>query len=193
MDPSQITAVVVTRGGYDIAEVLEPLASFGELILWDNSAVPDRKVYGRYLAARQARFEVIYTQDDDCVVDAAAIAVAYEPGVIVANSDPHHRETNRALYRDDIALIGWGAVFDKPLAEAALRRYHERFPAHDELFDRECDRVFTGLNGLRLVEVPFRHLERAEAPDRMWREPNHLKDFAEIRRRIDLAKESIAA
>ena len=36
----------------------------------------------------------------------------------------------------------------------------------------------------RWTEVGMRHLEAANAADRMWKEPRHGADLAEIRRRL---------
>lgn len=188
MNPADITAVIVTRGGYDISEVLESLSGFGEIIVKDNSSGRDDKLWGRYSGPPCAINRVIYTQDDDCIVDAAAVCAAYEPGVIVANSDPYHRAVNAPLYRDGIALIGWGAVYDTDLLRCFERRYFAARLPKDDLFMRECDRVFTALNTVKFIEAPFRHLPRATEPGRMWREPRHLEDLAAIRERIQRAK-----
>jgi hypothetical protein len=191
LQPSEVTAVLVTRGTSDISDVLESLEDFGQVVVWDNSKRPDdRKVYGRYFAMAEARFPVIYTQDDDCIVDAAALVAQYEAGVIVANSDPKHREVNAPLYRNGISLIGWGAIFDRELA-GVFSRYLAQF-AFDDLLLRECDRVFTGLNRLKHVEVPFRNLDRASAPDRMWRESRHIEDLGKICERV-VAVQGLAA
>lgn len=184
MKPSEVTAIVVTRGGYDISEVIESLRGFREVAVWDNSKGTDYKVLGRYVS--MFSLDVVYVQDDDCIVDAEAVCAAYEPGVIVANSDPHHRKVNAPFYRHGIAPIGWGAIFD-----ANLTRVFDGWE-RDDLFLRECDRVFTALNTVRLIEVPFRHLARASASDRMWRESRHLSDLAEITERI-LKCKAIAA
>jgi len=177
VSPSEVTAVVVTRGGYDISEVIESLAAFREVIVWDNSERKNLKVFGRYAEIGIPR-GVVYTQDDDVIVDAVAVCAAYQPGVIVANSSPQHREINAPFYRDGIAPIGWGSVFDARLID--VLDGWER----DDLFLRECDRVFTALNKVKFIEVPFGNLPRATAPDRMWRERRHLDDLAAIRGRI---------
>lgn len=187
MSPRDITAVLVTRGGYDISEVVDSLKRFKHTFVWDNSApemIQNWSVFGRYVAMPMQG--VVFVQDDDAIVDAEAVCAAYEPGILVANSDPHHKEVNAPFYRDGIAPIGWGAVFDAKLARV-LDSWN-----HDELFLRECDRVFTALNTVKLIEVPFRHLPRAHAPDRMWREKRHLEDLAAIRERIQQVKRKAA-
>lgn len=186
MSPREITAVVVTRGGYDISEVVDSLKGFGEVIVQDNSKGQDYKVWGRYLPGRAPKFPVIYTQDDDCIVDAAALCEQYSPGVVTLNWSAKHREINANLYRSGLAPVGWGAVFD-----ADLRRVLDRWD-RDDLFLRECDRVFTALNVINPVEVPVKHLPRANDRDRMWREHRHLEDLGTIRERIQQAKKKAA-
>lgn len=93
MSPDDVQAVVVTRGGYDISEVLESLI-FDDVLVWDNSKLPNLRCWGRYAATLLTDKRYIYFQDDDCIVDPltqAAICVAHEhegDDVIVANMDP---------------------------------------------------------------------------------------------------------
>lgn len=193
MNPANITAVVVTRqSGEHLEQVMESLraAGFGEILVWDNCQEVDCKVYGRYVAAERAAFDVVYVQDDDCIVDAAAVCRNYEPGAVTCNWPEPHRSVNANLYRGGIALVGWGAVFDKALLDS-FDDYHEMWDI-DDLFLRECDRVFTALNRVNLIEVPMRHLPSAEGPDRMWRERRHLGDLEAIKDRIAAARKVAA-
>lgn len=175
--PSQVSAVIVTRGDVDLKPILDSLP-FKDIIVYDNSKEQDYKVYGRYFAMREAHHSVIYTQDDDCITDPLAIIANYQTGIVTANVPPDRR----AFYGDGVTLIGWGSVFDRN-STLVFERYWERWPM-DELFLRECDRVFTGLNRCRNIDVPFQHLPHAHGSDRMGTERNHLKDLTEIRRRI---------
>jgi hypothetical protein len=181
MTIDQISAVVVTKGDRDISPVLGSLKGFGEVTTWNNSKQTDCHVLGRFVGALAARNELLYVQDDDCIVDAEALAAQYQPGEILCNM-PLDR---RAEYRETgITLIGWGCIFPK-LALGSLVRFIMQYPA-DALFRRECDRVFTYLNRdrIRHVEVPFRQLPYAHGMDRMGREDRHRADFLEIRRRL---------
>jgi hypothetical protein len=171
-----ISAIVVTKGGYDLSPVLAPLRC-DEVIVWDNSLRPDRKVYGRYLAIAEARNDVVYVQDDDCIVQAEDLIGQYDRDVIVCNV-PRDR---RNAYRDGVTLVGWGAVFHRSMAD--FSRYLKAYP-EDELFWRECDRVFTYLHPHREVEVGVHQLPYAFGNDRMGTEPRHGGDLKEIRRRL---------
>lgn len=178
------SAVLVTRGDVDLTPILAslPLASrsLDDVVVWDNSKRQDLKVYGRYAAIREAKHSIIYTQDDDCLVDSAEVIAAYESGRVVSNM-PAEKRSEYATLAPEIALLGWGACFDRD-ALSVFDRYIAEFGC-DELFLRECDRIFTALNPTKPIDVPFSHLPHA-AVNRMGNEPRHLKDLSEIRRRI---------
>ncbi len=182
------SCVLVTKGDVDLSPILEGLP-FEDVVIWDNSKREcDLKVYGRYAAISEAKHSVIYTQDDDCVVDAEGVVSAYEPGYLVCNMPPAKRREYEVL-APEIALVGWGACFDRD-ALHAFARYRNQYEL-DELFYRECDRVFTALNPQKQIDVPFSHLSHAGI-GRMGNEPRHLNDLAEIRRRILSVKRSPA-
>jgi hypothetical protein len=177
-----VSAVLVTDGRARLDPVLDSIQAFlpaAEVVVWNNAKrTVDYKVYGRYAATFEATRPIIYTQDDDCLVDVAAILDAYEPGVVVCNMP----ERRRREYFDGIALVGWGACFDATLVCGGMDRYVAHYSL-DELFLRECDRVFTATNTVKRVDVPFVNLPWAHR-DRMGNEARHYADLGEIRRRI---------
>jgi hypothetical protein len=175
----KISAVLVTRGDVDLTPILNSLP-VDDVVIWDNSKRQDFKVLGRYVAAYEARHSVIYTQDDDCVVDSTQVIAAYEPGRVVSNM-PAAKRSEYAGIAPGVALVGWGACFDADLTRV-FERYIARY-GRDELLLRECDRVFTALNSTKLIDVPITHLPHAFA-GRMGNETRHLSDLAEIQRRI---------
>jgi hypothetical protein len=181
MTPAQCSAVLVTRGDVDLRPVLDSLAAFSEVLVWDNSRRTNFKVLGRYRAALEARNAVVYTQDDDCVVEAAEVVAAYEGGKVVCNMPAQKRDEYKALGCAGIALVGWGACFDRELVHR-MEPYLQRYGL-GELFLRECDRVFTGLNELKLIDAPFQHLPHA-FDGRMANEARHLADLRTINERI---------
>jgi hypothetical protein len=186
---SEISAVIVTKGDVDLSPILESLP-FEDVVVWDNSKeLVDRKVYGRYLAIPRCKHDFIYVQDDDCIVPAEDLifkafgtvrALALLAGMILCNiPSQHHRDFYGPL---GLSLVGWGAVFHRKLAD--FSRYFAAFPC-DELFERECDRVFTALNPSYVLDVGVTNLEHAKGADRMGRESRHGDDLAKIRARID--------
>ena len=178
IDPKYVSAVIVTRGDVDLGPCLKPILAAGieEIIIRRGIG----GVVQRYQAALSATFEAIYTQDDDCVVNVKAVLAEYDPRFVTCNM-PQDR---RADYQDGIALLGWGATFHQDLVP-------DRWPAEIPmpLMRREADRWFTGLNPLKLIDVPFEHLPWAHGADRMGQEANHLSDLREIRKRIYAARD----
>ena len=150
-----------------------------DIKIW-NSAY-NLKVFGRYLLIYpdDHTTDVVITQDDDCALpDWSGITRHYTPGIVTCNV-PMHR---RPEYSDGIALVGWGAIFDRNLT-SVFNLYFKHFPI-DDLFITECDRVFTGLNRVQLIDVPFTHLSNAELSDRLHKRANHWDKLREIRERI---------
>ncbi len=185
LDCSKVSAVIVTKGDKDLTPIIESLP-FTDIFIWDNSAFQDRKIYGRYIGATLAKNDIIYVQDDDCLVGALSLLDHYEEDKLICNI-PMDR---RAEYEGTgLSLVGWGALFHRKLIHS-FHKYWDKFPI-DELFLRECDRVFTALNQFRQVNVGMQHLPYAFGLDRMGKEKRHRQDFIEIRRRIALVKESV--
>lgn len=171
----KVSAVIVTRGDVDLGPVLRSIEADEIVIRRGHGGV-----WERWEAAQHAVHDVIYTQDDDCVVDFAKVVGGYEPGKVLCNMLTSHR----GEYPDGLALVGWGCVFHRD----ALRVF-EGWP-RDEIFRREADRVFTGMNALKLIDIGVTHLPHATSGSRMGREGRHGADLREIRRRIYQARQS---
>lgn len=184
----RVTAVVVTKGDRDISSVTDTLKQFDELIIWDNTKTPiDLKIYGRYAGAFCARNEFVYIQDDDCIVDSSELTGQFQrecqsTGKILCNFPSDRR---RDYQGTGISLLGWGTIFSKRFL-SSFDKYLSVFP-QDELFLRECDRVFSFLNRRSIVysscEV-LTHLSSAYGFDRMGKEPRHQADLREILQRL---------
>lgn len=154
----------------------EPLID--DIVVWNNN--PDMRLdldefddvtvidaernevtYGRFLAARHARHDVIYTQDDDCLVhniaelaetfrlDDSRIAHNLKLGHLAAGSDDRF-ETAEGVAQ--MALLGWGALFDRRWIKA-LDLSIERH-GRDELLRRKADRLFALLQHCRHRSIP---------------------------------------
>lgn len=187
MECSDISAVIVTKGDQDLSAVLASLP-FDDVVIHDNSKEPeDRKVYGRFLGIRRAKNHYIYVQDDDCIVPAKELANRYVEGrtEILCNVTKSHSDFYRPL---GCTLVGWGAIFPR-VAVGCFTRYLKQFP-EDELFDRECDRIFTALNRFREVDLGVQHLPHALGRDRMGTEARHGRDLHEIRGRLAMVKKA---
>lgn len=174
----KISAIIVTRGDVDLGPCLTSIDADEIIICRGHGGV-----WERYEAASRAKHDVIYTQDDDCVVEFPAVVAEYEQGRVVCNMPAW----KRSEYPDAIALVGWGGVFHRS-ALAAFGRYFAQFPDEEGVFWREADRVFTGLNPLKLIDVPFMNLPSATAPDRLGAQAEHGQMLQEIRRRIGVVR-----
>lgn len=199
-----ISAIIVTRGDQTdgVERIIDELPEEWEKLVWDNGAlalyaypppnrywnVDDLGVYGRYAAIEYVSNDLIYVQDDDCIVsDPQAIVnewraverfnLDHHPGMpyadhVVCNMPPEFRHD---FYRDH-ALVGFGAVFHRDAPARAFRRFQGCGSA--AMFQRTCDIVFTALTPLALVDVPVEHLPYAHDDNRMWRQPSHVGERA---------------
>lgn len=185
--------VVVSKMDRPIGAVLDSIAPHVQelIVVRGDAGVAERwDAIARFTEIRRTRKEepfAAYVQDDDAIVDVPAVLAAYQPRVVTCNMP----EDRRAEYPDAIALVGWGAVLDGNLVDAAFRRYwmyahtHGCFEAwNDDVSRSESDRVFTGLSTLKLIDVPFDSLRAAHGADRMGRRAIHGDYMQEIRRRI---------
>src|SRR6188508_2105103 len=117
MNAQDVATIVVTTGGRDLTPIYESLkpVNFAEVVVWDNSIMPNLRVFGRYAAIYQTKAEWIYVQDDDVVLDPDDIDslindYRFDTGVVV-NMPERHRAG------EEQALVGWGAVFPWHLPE----------------------------------------------------------------------------
>ncbi len=186
------SAVIVTRGDVDLSPILSTLRDADEIVIRKGH----EGVWERWEAALEAAHEIVYTQDDDCVVNVDEVMAAalthraelvravpataqYIPSAMVCNMPAWKRYE----YPDDIALVGWGACFHKAHVRKALVEYRSAFEP-DALFRRECDRVITGISPLQLIDVPFSHLPYAEGEERLGKQKEHGECLRQIRERI---------
>jgi len=178
----KVTAVIVTKGDVDLDPLMDSLAIFEGVLVWNNSRNSNRKVFGRYLLAQVAKSDTIYVQDDDCLINAGRLCYEYQPGELLCNVKPEHARDYQRQY-PGIALVGWGAIFPKSMID--FSPYLAKFP-EDDLFDRECDRVFTWLNRAktRIVDFGVEDLKHALGKDRMGTEARHGADLVTIRARL---------
>ena len=177
---SRVAAVIPTRGDQPLDEILLSIPEEWEIVLWDNSVRQDLAVYGRYAAIELTDAPIIYTQDDDCVLEQDSFVTlrnAYQPGVLTANMPERFRHD---FYREH-CLVGFGAIFDRDLPHQAFMRYWRghgvkiarTWPPDDPFWLRHCDVVFTTLTTRHLVDVAHRDLPWASNPERMWKQKDH--------------------
>jgi hypothetical protein len=193
-----VSVVIPTRGNVDMQPIFDSLPSDWEIVLWDNGqgivwtippgrakadGIPlagDLSVYARYAAIEYASNDLIFTQDDDCVLPPAvfdALLASHEPGAIVANMSAYHQ-----IHHVDAPLLGFGALFQRDLPARAFSRWDD---TSSDLFLRTCDVVFAALTPSCCVDVPFYYLPQASSPGRMSRQAGFAQERQDI---LDKAK-----
>lgn len=161
-----VSAVLVTRGNVDMQPIVESLP-FDDIVVWDNSRRDDLGIYGRYAAIAEAKHGLIYTQDDDLLVPAAAELVdRYSPGVLTVNMPERY----------DIPWPSRGSVFHRDLPETAFARYRERFPVDRWFTHQACDGIFCLTVPTRRVDLGHVNLRHAFDDGRVSTSPGWWED-----------------
>lgn len=194
-----VSAIIVTRGNVGLDEIVRSFPSEWEVIVWDNSrkaqppnwwkqmkdpphivfcGADDFAVYGRYAAIAYATNDLIYVQDDDCVLaDPRQIVDEYEEGYVVCNMPANFRARH---FYDEHSLVGFGACFHRDAPARAFDRFRSlawgQGPEDSEWLRRTCDIVFTALTPRVLVDVPYDDMPWASADNRMWKQPTHQEE-----------------
>lgn len=164
--------MLVTRGDVDMAPVRDSLI-FDDVVIWDNSKLPDMKTYGRVLATLKVRNAVVYSQDDDIVhspENQRAILEAYREGVLTGCmwaewSDGAKRQGIPNGY-DDLVFAGSGSVYDWSIVHRAAERYLNHYPA-DDFFLLWADTIIGILAPNRQLDIRFQELPWAVGDYRM--------------------------
>ena len=115
-----VSACLITRGDVDMAPILETLP-YDEVLIWDGTVERDEHpgTYGRYELMREAKHDVIYTQDDDCIFQwHHDQLLAYWTGGITAVYG--HGDNPDGL--EDVALVHGGAMIDRDACLASFDR-----------------------------------------------------------------------
>lgn len=162
MNLEQVTCVLITRHKQYPQEIT--LDGFGEILIVPNSP----NVFQRYVTATQAMHDVIYVQDDDCIVDYKELFGHYN-GQLTNSMTEHHQ---RAYQGSGATLVGWGCFFPKK-ALRVFTKYLDRYGKDFHLL-READRIFTYLNQPHNTVI-MPHQDLAQTPDRMSFEPMHYE------------------
>jgi len=160
----KITAVLITKEKEYPKEVLDSLlGKFDEILI--KTECPS--ILARYELAQQAKNEVIYLQDDDCLVDVDLLKTKYN-GQLTNFISAGHQQFYAAC---GMTLIGWGALFPKSMLN--FSRYLDKFGV-SPLFLREADRVFTYLNQpFNSIVIEIKHLPTASSSGRMYTTNEH--------------------
>jgi len=147
---SKVTAVLISwKRPQELEEIKEYLGQFDfidEILAWENTEERNIGVYGRYLMAEQAKNDIIYTQDDDCIIGNIQEIYDTFDGEHLSNGIKGNAIKEYASQKENnpyITLIGWGAFYKKEWVNV-IDEYLKEYP-EDEMFYECADRVFTYL------------------------------------------------
>lgn len=160
MDLSKVTAVLITRDSKYPEQI--KLDGFGEVIIKTNCP----NIYTRYTEAEKAKNDIIYVQDDDCVVDYRELAKHYN-GKLTNGITEHHQ---LYYHGTGVTLVGWGCFFPKEMLKN-IQKYVDKYGKDAHLM-RETDRIFTYLNQPH-NSVIMDHNDFAPQVGRMWNQAEH--------------------
>lgn len=136
-------------------------------------------IFRRFELAASARFETVYVQDDDVIVDIRRLSKLYDG--CITNIMPLGFQNIYA--GTGVTMVGFGCFFPRRMAEHFVKHqqfWRDRFG--DAMFDTEADRFFTFANQpFNEVMVPLRQISR---PVKMSERPNHYQIRSEIFTRL---------
>lgn len=197
----KVTACLITwkRQG-NISKIVDSLLKhefINEVIIRDNSKTENVINYGRFLSALKANNEIIYTQDDDCIVE--NIEDIYykfmeDPTRIChSGTEDYEKVIGDNIYGDtQMAMAGWGSFFKKswiPALDPYINKYGK-----DYCFYRETDRIFSMLLNRHhnFVLGKITHLDGVRDENALSSHQDHLiyKRMA-IERSLELIKEGL--
>jgi len=173
------TAVLITKLPEYPKEILDSLPEFDEILI--KTECPS--VLYRYELATQAKNDLIYCQDDDCIIDVEALYKHYNGQLTNAIKDYHFN----AYKSTGITLVGWGCFFPKSMLD--FSKYIEKYEI-DDLLLSQADRVFTYFNQPHnSIIMPIRDLPSAMDPTRMSTQTDHWTNLQEIQKKLLTIKE----
>ena len=184
----KVTAVLIQwKRQHNLPMIIQSLTKYpfiDEILIRDNSKCENIKCYGRYTLAKKAKNNIIYTQDDDCVVN--NIDQIYE--AFIRDQERMATGTIKGFLDvvDDytysskqLGLMGWGTFFKKDWVRV-LDKYVDKY-GKDECFYRETDRIFSILLGKHhnLVNADLEQFIDKDKSVALCEQPDHL-DFKKL-------------
>jgi hypothetical protein len=188
LSPSDVSAVIVTKGDVDLAPIRDSLV-FRDVHVYDNSQEPDKMTYGRVVAAHRAANTVVYSQDDDIIhspQNQMRILSEYQAGKLVGCmweewSAGAKKQGIEDGY-DDIVFPGSGSISDVSVWDQALEKYLSRWE-EDDFFHLWSDTIIGVISPTVQLDLRFQVLPCAGDESRMCNLPDAVAKKAEAIRR----------
>ncbi len=171
--PEEVGAIVENLHQYDFID---------EIIIAVNKPDDNKKCYRRWLAALGAKNDIIYIQDDDCIVNNLnELFNAYTGKEMLIGLKGTRIMENTG---NKSTIVGWGSFFQKEWID--LKSYIDKY-GEDELLIRESDRIVTYQIA---VGRPHNYqvsdivdFESADGKMAMWLEEGHYETRAQAIKR----------
>ena len=172
-----VTAVLITSHPEYPKEIV--LEGFGEVIVKTNST----SVYERYLQAAQAKNDIIYVQDDDCLTQYKELFKHYDGRI--TNAMVGRKKYYNEISRGRITLVGWGTFFPKSML-GSFQKYIDVYGVDAHLL-READRIFTWLNyPHNTIPLDREDLIEPNGKGRMSADPRHYESMMEAIKKLEI-------
>lgn len=187
----KVTAILVSwKRPNELREIIKHLGTIkfiDEILVWQNTSANNKINYGRYLGALNAKNNIIYVQDDDCIVenieeiyttfDDKHLSNGIKPGAMGYYGSQKGNEPYSTI-------MGWGSFFKKEWV-LVLNKYIEKY-GEDYLFYRETDRIFSVLLCRRHNTIPARikDFPSATSPTALYRQSEHIACGNEAIKRV---------
>lgn len=161
----------------EIVKHLETIKFIDEILVWKNTPINNEINYGRYLGALKAKNNIIYTQDDDCIVENIEEIYTTFDGKHLSNGIKPKAMGHYGSQKGSepySTVMGWGSFFKKEWS-SVLNKYIEKY-GEDYLFYRETDRIFSVLLCRRHNTIParIRDFPSAANSTALYHQPNHI-------------------
>lgn len=171
----KISCVLITREPAYPELILDrlDLGFFDEILIHTDS--PD--IYRRYQAAARAKNDIVYVQDDDCLVNYQVLFKHYNGQLTNTMTEPFQRQYEPM----GCTLVGWGCYFPKVMVNV-FAKYIAQYGLDAHML-READRIFTYLNKpFNTIIMP--HEDLFQTADRMGYQANHFPSAQEALEKV---------
>jgi len=139
--------------------------------------------HNRYTAAKRAKNNTIYVQDDDCIIkNLQEIYDTYDKKHVTLGMEKYRWP----IYENQRSkMVGWGTFFEKSWVKR-MKPYLDMF-GEDDIYKRESDRIFTYYNPTKMVLADIASFPTAVDSEAMCTQPDHESAKEEAIKRCELA------
>jgi len=160
----------------EIEKIVQYLSRFSfidEIRIREHTENNNQMSYGRYIEALEAKNDLIYVQDDDCLCLNIEELLTTWDGEHLSNV--MDEDSPDAATGFGSTMFGWGTFFRKnwiPILDKWIEKYGE-----DHILHREADRIFSTVLNRRNNTIPgaISKFPSAWGEMALFRQPDHFK------------------